>query len=101
MPETPLIDTKAMLKAVQLVSLDKFYLTLIPENPDLTNKLLLFKNAPLEISMDWLKRVFPELDLSQSTLSFVSGLSNVGFLMRTGEDTLQVAPIYRPALNIK
>lgn len=101
MPETPLIDARAMLKAIQLVSHDKFYLTLIPENPDLTDKLLLFKNAPLEISVGWLKRFFPELEASQSIVNFVVGLSDVGFLMRTGEDSFQVAPIYRPALNIK
>jgi hypothetical protein len=101
MPEVPLISPEAIQKAIRLMSNDKFNLTLIPENPDLTDKLLLFNRAPLKITAEWLKTTFPELETDQSFINFVIGLSNTGFLTRIDDETFQVAPVYRYALGIQ
>jgi hypothetical protein len=101
MPEVPLISPEAIQKAIRLMSNDKFNLTLIPENPDLTDKLLLFNRAPLKITAEWLKTTFPELETDQSFINFVIGLSNTGFLMHIDNETFQVAPVYRYALGIQ
>jgi hypothetical protein len=101
MSEKPLFSEEAMRKAIVLTSNDKYNLTLIPENPDLTKRLESFRKAPLKISSEWLKTAFPELEAEGSIKDFVGLLSKAGFLTRIDDETFQVAPVYRYALGIQ
>jgi hypothetical protein len=102
LPTGKLFSEEAFKRAIKEVSKSKFELTLIAENPDMTENLLQFRRFPPVVTADMLRENLKDIEgnpMSDVDI-YATKLADIGFFKRTGKDQWWIPYLYQYYLRI-